>query len=122
MDKRGNRIKVLLPPLADEIRQLCERASTEFVIVSPWIKKEALHYILDLNSRRALHYRVLTVGDLRDFLYGSSDIAAIEWLLQVGADIRLVNNLHAKIYIADRNSAIVARCSTCIDCCMIGDR
>ncbi len=101
-------MRVLFPPLADEIRQLCEGASIEFVIVSPWIKNNALHYILDQESLRAAHYRILTVGDLRNFLNGSSDIAAIEMLLQLGADIRLVSNLHAKIYIADRTSVIVA--------------
>ncbi len=98
-------MKVLFPPLADEIRRLYEKADSEFVVVTPWIKNGALQYILGQN--RHVYYRVLTVGNLRDFLNGSSDIAAIEWLLQVGADIRLVDNLHAKVYIADHTTAIV---------------
>jgi HKD family nuclease len=101
-------MKVLCPPLADAIRQLFAEANTDFVIVSPWIKNDALRYVLGQDSNRAKRCRVLTVGDLKDFLKGSSDIAAIEWLLEAGADVRLISNLHAKIYLAGRIFAIVA--------------
>jgi len=100
-------MKVLHSPLADALRQLHAEANTEFVIVSPWIKSDALKYILGEDINQAVHYRVLTVGDLRDFINGSSDIAAMERLLHAGADVRLASNLHAKVYVADRVRAIV---------------
>ena len=100
-------MKVLCPPLADVLRQLYAETNTEFVIVSPWIKNNALQYVIGQDSNKSVHCRVLTVGNLGDFLNGSSDVTAIEWFLQIGADVRLVSNLHAKVYIADQTHAIV---------------
>jgi hypothetical protein len=100
-------MKVLHSPLADALCQLYAEANTDFVIVSPWIKSDALKYVLEEDINWTVHCRVLTAGDLRDFLNGSSDITAIEWLLRAGADVRLASNLHAKVYIADRTRAIV---------------
>jgi hypothetical protein len=54
---------------------------------------------------RDLH--VLLSGNPGDFLNETSDIEVVEWLLQNGADIRLVQNLHAKVYIADKHQAII---------------
>ncbi|MHA1698133.1 MAG: phospholipase D family protein [Promethearchaeota archaeon] len=96
---------LVFSPLNQYIRELFKKAHSKLIIVSPWIKNNALRYILSDN--KDIHLQVLTVGNFRDFLSGSSDILAFEWLLREDADVRLVINLHAKIYIADETAAIV---------------
>jgi hypothetical protein len=100
-------MKVLYPPLIEELNKLYMEASKEFMIVSPWIKHDVLKYIIRATPKIAIQLRVLTVGKLRDFARGSSDIESIEWLLTSKAEISLISNLHAKIYIADRKRAIL---------------
>jgi hypothetical protein len=99
--------RILLPPLADEIRELYDTATAEFVVISPWIKSDALAYLLGQRKGVSFRLRVLTVGDLRDYVSSSSDLASIETLLHEGADIRLITNLHAKVYVADQRRAII---------------
>lgn len=101
-------MRILLPPMDEELQRLCASARTELIIVSPWIKKAAVDkYIVGQVGTRTPKYLVLMRGDIADFLSGSSDISAVEQLLEMGADIRLVSNLHAKIYIVDRVRAII---------------
>jgi len=99
-------MQILSPPLLSSVRNLCNSAKQELTIVSPWIKENALSKA-DLNSSSRRKLRVLTRGELQDFATGTSDLSAIQNLLAVEADIRLINNLHAKVYIADRTSAII---------------
>lgn len=98
-------MKLLCPPLFDALQSLYLEAHAEFLIMSPWIKYDALQDVIDQNQ--IIQLRVLTVGNLEHFLIRASDLEAIEWLLQMGADIRLVSNLHAKVYMADRSQAII---------------
>lgn len=108
MEKGAARtMKILKPPLAGCLRTLFQDAS-DLVMVSPWLKIQALKWIIDTPRRQpACKLRVLMGGNLRDFLSKASDIEAVEWLLERGAEVRLASNLHAKIYMADRSRAIV---------------
>lgn len=101
-------MRILFPPLADEVRELCASATRELTIVSPWIKESALDYVLGENKAEKLQISVLMRGDVRHFLESASDIAAVEHLMNRGAEIRLISNIHAKVYIADHARAIIA--------------
>ncbi len=100
-------IKILHPPLATEVRQLFKDAK-EVIIVSPWVKYNALQWMINSDKRSKVpKIRVLMLGSIRDFVNGASDVEVVKWLLEAGADLRLVSNLHAKIYLADKTQAIV---------------
>jgi hypothetical protein len=107
-------MKVLYPRSSDEeqvswsedLRKLCVEATKELVIVSPWIKKAALQYVLPKEIKN-LTIRVLTRANAYDFLLGPSDLDAIRYLRSMDAEIRLIQNLHAKVYIADGRRAII---------------
>lgn len=100
-------MEILLPPLAQKVHQLFKDAK-EIIIVSPWIKYEALQWVINSDERnKPPDIRVLMVGAFRDFVSGASDIEVVKWLLEAEADLRLVSNLHAKIYVADESQAIV---------------
>lgn len=99
----------IFPPIINELNRLFCIANEDFLFVSPWIKNSVLEHLLGLRDCQKLHFRVLTVAE--NFLSGSSDIKAIETLLNLGpnrAEIRLIKNLHAKIYIADKRVAIIS--------------
>ena len=73
-------------------------------IVCPFIKKGALERLL---SRRPGNVQVITRFNLADFAEGVSDINALRLLLEAGADIRGIRNLHAKLYLFGTSRAIV---------------
>ena len=83
---------------------------------SPYIKNtvatlfyEVLRSKQDLN----LSIQILTRIRIQDLIEGASDLEAFEKLLQleklegVNVEVRCLSNLHAKVYIFDKNSAIV---------------
>lgn len=98
-------MKVLYPPLAENICSLYEKTDKEFILIAPWLKKEPLKLVIK-NGKKIKH-RVLIAGNLNDFIFGSTDISAIEMLYKLGAEIRLLENLHAKIYVRDNLEAII---------------
>ena len=73
-------------------------------IVSPFIKTGALHSILSSGHTSV---RVITRFNLADCASGVSDVSALRILLDAGAKIRGVKNLHAKLYIFGATRAIV---------------
>lgn len=73
-------------------------------IVCPFIKSQAVSRLL---SFRPEIIQVITRFDLRDFAEGVSDIGALRKLLDAGARIRGIRNLHAKLYLFGNSRAVV---------------
>ena len=78
--------------------------SSEVRIVCPFIKKGALECLL---SFPAGDIQVITRFNLNDFAEGVSDIEALRMLLDAGASVRGIQNLHAKLYIFGASRAII---------------
>ena len=76
----------------------------ELRIICPFIKAEAVERLL---CHRPSDIRVITRFDLADFAEGVSDVAALGKLLDVGASVRGVRNLHAKLYLFGRRRAMI---------------
>lgn len=74
-------------------------------IVCPFIQCGALVRIL--GEERSTEIKVITRFKLRDFSERVNDLDAIEALLGMGAQVRGVRNLHAKLYLAGSSRAIV---------------
>ncbi len=101
-------MKVLFPKLEAVVRELCAGATHSLTLVSPWIKRDALLKLLGEHKATDLTLRVLLRGDFADFVETISDIEAVAWLKAEGAEVRIAQNLHAKVYIADDSRAILA--------------
>jgi hypothetical protein len=97
-----HKLKILLSPLAEELHQLFVNAK-EIVIISPWIKSEALQEVLGCNRDQWPQIRALMSANLKDFLSGTSDIEVVKWLLEAEAELRSVTNLHAKHTIENKS-------------------
>ena len=82
---------------------LCTDAS-ELRIICPFIKKGAIEQILEHSFNTI---QVITRFNLADFAEGVSDITALRELLDAGAGIRGIRNLHAKIYLFGDRRAII---------------
>jgi hypothetical protein len=74
-------------------------------IVSPFIKKKAAERLLEWSGARDI--QVITRFNLHDFAEGVSDITALRLLLERGARIRGIRNLHAKLYLFGQSNVIV---------------
>ena len=77
---------------------------SEVRIICPFIKKGALEYLL---SHQPGDIQVITRFNLADFANGVSDVEALRMLLDSGASIRGIRNLHAKLYLFGKSRAII---------------
>ena len=77
---------------------------SEVRIVCPFIKKGALERLL---SHRPGDVQVITRFNLDDFADGVSDVEALRMLLDAGASVRGIQNLHAKLYLFGKSRAII---------------
>lgn len=74
-------------------------------IVCPFIKQRAVSQILERCTPQGI--RVVTRFNLDDFVAGVSDMSALRALLDRGASIRGIRNLHSKLYLFGEDRAIV---------------
>lgn len=87
--------------LADAVS--ADRSSVH--LVCPFIKKRAVERLLAGGTPGSL--RVITRFNLDDFAKGVSDLSALRLLIDSGAAIRGIKNLHAKLYLFGGDRAIV---------------
>lgn len=73
-------------------------------MVCPFIKLGALERIL---ARKPGEMHVITRFKSVDFVTGASDIEALRKLLEIGAQVRNIPHLHAKMYLFGASRAIV---------------
>lgn len=97
---------ICLPPLENDVAELLKHAQSDVWIVSPWIKYDALRCIPEFVLKQC-NLKVISAATLRDFLEETSDIDAFQKLVDRGAHVRLINNLHAKVYVVDSKHAII---------------
>jgi len=74
------------------------------LLISPFLRRSTLR---DLLGDKPKYVRVITRFNLDDFQRDASDINALEYLLNIGAQVKGVKNLHSKVYIFGSTRAIV---------------
>jgi len=79
--------------------------SSHVRIVCPFIKKGALHRLL--KTARPHKLQVVTRFNLSDCAEGVNDLGALRLLLEHGSQVRGVRNLHTKLYVFGKGSAIL---------------
>ena len=78
--------------------------ASELRIICPFIKLGALESLL---SHQPSKVQVITRFNLADFAEGVSDVAGLRKLLDSGASVRGVRNLHAKLYLFGESRAMI---------------
>ena len=87
-----------------ELTKALHADASELRIICPFIKAGALERLL---SHQPNDVQVITRFNLTDFAVGVSDVAALRKLLDAGARVRGVCNLHAKLYLFGNTRAIL---------------
>jgi hypothetical protein len=88
----------------EELHEALRTDSSVLRVISPFIKSGALERLLAFGPARV---QVITRFNLADFAEGVSDIGALRRLLDTGASVRGIRNLHAKVYLFGGRRAIV---------------
>ena len=100
--------KFLNAPWREELKAIASSARESFVVVAPFIKENAAEWLCGL-LRPNVSILTLAHLDARAIRTSALDVAALRRLATVSPTSRLfsVPNLHAKVFIADAQSAIV---------------
>ncbi len=94
----------------DKLVHMLAGAEFEVVIVSPWIKGQMWDRIkgpIGRFARKGGSLKVFMRGCESDFSYGLSDDIRRS-VNDLGGEVILIKQLHAKLYMADRREAIIA--------------
>ncbi len=87
--------------IGDRIRSLFAHAPSHATVIAPFIKVNALQSLLNFLPE-ATHLRCVTRWLHQDIAQGVSDLEVLDLIEDRGnSTLTLVDNLHAKIYIAD---------------------
>ncbi|HQN08976.1 MAG TPA: sigma factor-like helix-turn-helix DNA-binding protein [Thermoanaerobaculia bacterium] len=97
---------IVFSPVGREAETVWKCARQRLMLVSPWLKAEAVRDVARHSPLPMDQWQVVTLGRVQDFREGASDLEAFSLLVQQGADIKIVRGLHAKIYVADRSIAL----------------
>ena len=84
--------------------ELSSIAQERALIISPFLGEKALKNLL---GNRPKEVKVITRFNLNELLLRVSEIRALEYLLNIGAEVKGVRNLHSKVYILGTSKAIV---------------
>jgi hypothetical protein len=92
--------------LQNELSRLASQAKTEIVIVSAYVTDIATNWILEKIPKNV---RLCVIAKLspQDLASKASTFEAIEMLLKAGHTVKLLSNLHAKIYLIDKDHIFI---------------
>lgn len=76
-------------------------AKREIIIISPYIKSDALLKCLKNINQDEIGLSVFVRWEKRDFLFGASDLEVFDLVSEFGGRLYRNPNLHAKLYISD---------------------
>lgn len=88
--------------------ELLDEATTDVLIISPFIKSVAEIILKPHLEGKRFRCRIITRWRLADFWQGASDYETIGNLIQLGAQVKALKRLHAKAYLFDGAKAVVA--------------
>lgn len=91
---------------ADEIKSGFAESIGASWIVSPFIKLRPIRNLVPKAKMRNL--KIITRFNLDDFYNGVSDIEALRYLVENGAQVRGVRGLHSKLYVFGEGKCIVS--------------
>lgn len=109
-------MQYIQPPWENYFFSKVRSVEKSLYLSSPYIKNTiAIFFYEVLRSKQNLNLsiQILTRIRIQDLIEGASDLEAFEKLLQLGkleginVEVRCIPNLHAKVYIFDKKSAIV---------------
>lgn len=92
--------------LQNELSNFTSQAKTEVIIISAYVTDTAINWVLKKIPKNV---KVCVIAKLspQDFASKASTFEAIKMLLKAGHAVKLLSNLHAKIYLIDKKHIFV---------------
>lgn len=84
--------------------EAASQATEEIILITPFIQ---LPPVKQLLGQKNIKTKIITRFNLNNFYEGVSDLKALEFLIDKGAEIKGIKNLHAKVYIFGPERAII---------------
>jgi HKD family nuclease len=88
-------------------KQLLAESKSSVMIISPFVTMRAYHLLRPYLENRQLSCKLITRLNLNDFVSGVSNPKALCELAGVGAEVKSLRGLHAKVYLFDDKWAVV---------------
>ena len=104
-EKKSNTPQVIITPTFDWLSAQAKACRSRLLVGSPYVNDGIIN-LTNLVSKD-ISRTLVTRTDLRDFALGASNLDTLCNLANDGIVIRSLSNLHAKMYIFDRSSALV---------------
>ena len=93
--------------LGNGLGDMCISAEERLVFVSPFVKRSSLeHFIKKVNPDSKIEKNLITTWNLSDIASGVSDLSVYPFARDHGWSVRLVEGLHAKVYVADHRALL----------------
>lgn len=84
--------------------RMTDAARQHALMVTPFLQRTTLENLLGNHPKEV---KVITRFNLDELLRGVSDTKALEYLLDVGAQVKGIRHLHSKVYIFGNSTAII---------------
>lgn len=91
----------------EEVEKVVKTASSELLIISPFISRTALASVLQSISDKSIKVKVLTRWRKLDVISGVSDIEVFKFLSEIGAEMFHHEKIHLKCIVADKKRAVI---------------
>ena len=106
-------VDLIQTPFTRAFQEFAGEVSAECFICSPFITSEPVKMLADTfaaKRKKSVRINVLTDLSYRALVYGATETSALLYLFKNHPCVHItyLPNIHAKVYIADRSTAIVA--------------
>lgn len=91
----------------ESIFKIFSEVNNEIFIISPFVKTQMARKLASIINDNEVKCTIVTRFKRQNFVDGASDLAALEELLDAGANIYALKNLHAKLYVIDKDTVII---------------
>jgi hypothetical protein len=99
---------ILKNPWDESLYNLIKNSKNKLLIISPYIKANAINFMLESYNGNTKSVRVLTRFSISDICDGASDLDAYKMLIKQDIPVRCVTNLHAKVYLSENEVIITS--------------
>lgn len=100
-------IELLTDNHFDRILDLFDGVQNEIKIISPFLTMSMAEKLCEVVRQKGISCRFITRFYLEDMIAKANDMDALELLMNSGVSVYLVKGLHTKLYLFDRDSAIL---------------
>lgn len=101
-------VNLITNDLMDQFNDLLVNTKEEISFISPFIGMQTAKHLAEwLMNNENVKCNIITRFYREEFIENVSSVYGLEKLLQAGAKVYALKNLHSKVYVFDSHSAII---------------